>query len=466
MAGPFSYDVAVIGAGIGGYVAAIRSSQLGKKVALIEKDKLGGTCLNWGCIPTKTLLATANLINEVKRPEETGIHAENVTIDFERIRARKDAVISRLVDGVNFLIRKNNIQLVPGKGTIVSKNHILIQKANGAEETIEAKNIVIAVGSEEPKPGYAEIDEERILSTRGALAIKDIPKSLAVIGGDIMGIEFAYIFKAFGSDVKIFEEASSLLPTLDSELGRTYQRILKKNDIEVHVATEVKSAKARLNGKVGLSAVSKGSLLELETDKVLIATKRRPLTRELGLEKIGVQTRDGFIVVDEHMRTSILNIYAVGDITGGKMFAHAAVAGGIVAAENIAGLGSAINYKTIPTCMYTSPEAASVGLSEDEAKQEGYNVVVGKFPLLASSAALAMGEREGFAKVVCDGESGEILGVHLIGPHATDIIAEAALAMKLECTAEELGSLIHAHPTISEALMEAARAVSKKTIHI
>ncbi len=467
MAKPSSYDVAVIGSGIGGYVSAIRASQLGKRVVLIEKDKIGGTCANWGCIPTKSLLATTNLLRKIRRAEDFGIHAENITIDLKKAIERKDAVVSRLVGGIDFLIRKNNITLVKGQATFLSRNKLRVERVDGTEETLDAENIVIAAGAEEPKPPYATIDEEKILSSKGALRLEQVPKSLTIIGGGVIGIEFAQMFKALGSEVRILEASESILPTLDTDLSRFYQRQLKKEGIEVNLNTEVKSVRVKPNGRIDIEAISKGNPLNIETEKVLIVAGRVPSTRNLGLEKIGVQLKDGFIAVNEQMRTSIPNIYAIGDVTGQKMFAHAAVAGGIIAAENIAGLKSTMNYRTVPTCMYCSPEVASVGLSEDEAKSQGYNVAVGKFPLTASGRALTLGEeREGFAKVVCDAETGEVLGVHLMGANVTEIIGEAALAIQLECTSEELGSLVHAHPTISEALMEAARDVTKKAIQI
>ncbi|MCW4020737.1 MAG: dihydrolipoyl dehydrogenase, partial [Candidatus Bathyarchaeota archaeon] len=440
--------------------------QLGKRVALIEKDKVGGTCLNLGCIPTKALLATADLLSRVKRSEEFGILMGEVTVDFGKVMARKEAVVNRLIEGVRFLIKKNKISLIEGKATVLSKNQIRVQKPDGSEETFEAENLIMATGLERSKPSYAAVDEEKILTTRGALSLKVCPESLVVIGGGIMGIEFAVIFDALGSDVKILEATSHLLPTLDNEIGRNYQRILKKKGIEVHLNAEVASVKVKPNGKVGITATSRGSQLDIETEKALVTDERKPSSNGLGLENLGVQMKDGFIIVDEHLKTSVPNIYAVGDVTGGKMFAHVAAAEGIVAAENIAGLEATIDYKTVSTCMYCQPEAASVGLSEDEAKRQGCKVSVGKFPLLANGRALTLGETDGFAKVVCDEETGEILGVHLIGPHATDLIGEAALAMSLECTSEELGGLIHPHPTIGEALMEAARNVSKKAIHV
>jgi len=466
MAGSSRYDVAVIGAGVGGYVSAIRAAQLGRKVALVEKDKLGGTCLNWGCIPIATLLTTANFLNSAKQSEEFGVHIEKVMPDIENAMARKDAVVARLTEGVRFLVKKNNISLIEGKGTILSRSQVRVLGAGGSEETLEAQNIIIATGSEEPKPSYAKIDEERILTTKGALRLRESPKSLAVVGGDIIGLEFAVVFNALGSEVKVLEAAPNLLPRLDKDIGTTYQRILKKRGIEVCVNTVVSSVKVKPDGEVGIAAILGGSRLEIETEKVLLTDGRKPLTEDLGLEKIGIKVKDGFILVDKHMRTSVPSVYAVGDVTGGKMFAHVAIAQGIVAAESIAGLESTFDDKTVPTCLYCQPEVASVGLSEEEAREQGYKVVVGKFPLMASGRALTLGETDGFAKIVCDKETGEILGVHLVGPHATDLIGEAALAMKMECTYEELGTLIHPHPTISEAIMEAAKAVSKKAIHI
>lgn len=465
MTGFVEYDVTVIGAGIGGYVAAIRSSQLGKKVALIEKADVGGTCLNRGCIPTEALLTTADLLKKISQAEELGIKVSNVTVDFSKVMERKNAVVNRLIQGVQHLIQKNKITLITGQATIVSRSQIRITKPGGEEEKITTKSIIIATGSQEPKPSFANINEKTVLSTRGALALKKYPRSLAVIGGDVMGVEFAIMFNAFGTKVKILE-ASHLFPALDSEIGRSYERILKKKGIEVYVETAVKSVKIQPDSKVLIEAVKKGATTNIEAEMVLIAEGRKPVSAGLGLEIIGVKTKDGFIVVDEHQRTSVSDVYAVGDVVGGKMFAHKAAAEGIVAAENIAGQNSTMNLKLIPVCVYSQPEVASVGLSGEEAKQQGFNIVIGKFPLSANGRALTLGETDGFAKVVCDGKTGEVLGVHLIGPHATDIISEAALAMKLECTSEEIGELVHPHPTISEALMEAAKAVTNEAINI
>ena len=460
------YNVAVIGAGIGGYVSAIRLAQFGKKVVLIEKDIIGGTCVNRGCIPTKTLLATTDFLCKVAKAEELGVHLDGLKVNFERVMARKDAVIKRLIQGVEFLIKKNKVTFVKGKAHLISKNQIHIQKPTGEAETVTAENIIIATGSEEPKPSYAIVDEDKILTSKGALNLKKCPESLAVIDGNLIGVEFAAIFKALGSAVKIFESGPSLLSMFDADISRNYEGILKKKGIEIYVNASVKSVKIESNGMVSVDALMKGSEIHVETEKVLIAEARRPISSGIGLEEIGIVLKDGFVVVDNHQRTNVPNIYAVGDVTSGKMLAHVAFAEGIVAAENIAGHGSVMDYKTVPICVYCEPEIASVGLFEDEAKKQGYEVATGKFPLQASGRALTLGETDGFAKVVCDRETGEILGVHLIGPHATELIGEAALAIKLECTFEEIGELVHSHPTISEALMEAARAVSNKAIQI
>ncbi len=466
MVEPSRYDVAVIGAGIGGYVSAIRSAQLGKTVVLFEKDALGGTCINRGCIPTKTLLATTNLFDKVAKAEELGLHVEGVKVDFGKLMAKKEAVVSRLIRGVEYLIKKNKIVLVKGKAALVSKNQIRVQKSDGEEETVVVESIIVATGSEEPKPSYAIIDEDKIVTSKGALSFRECPKSIAIVGCDMFGVEFAAIFRSLGSEVKVFESHPSLLPKLDAEVGKYCERVLKKRGVEVNLNTSIKSVNVEPDGKVAVIATVGGTETCVTVEKALIAEARRPVTEGLGLEAVGVKLRDGFVEVDNHQRTNVPNIYTVGDVTGGKMLAHEALAEGIVAAENAAGKGSVMDRKTVPVCVYCESEIACVGLSEDEAKQQGHDVAAGKFQLLASGRALTLSETDGFAKVVCDKETGEILGVHLVGPHATEIISEAALAMKLECTFEELGGLVHPHPTVGEALMEAARVVQNKPIHI
>jgi len=461
-----SCDVAVIGGGIGGYVAAIRAAQLGMNVALIEKGNIGGTCLNLGCIPTKALLASTNLLRDIRQCEDFGITVKDHSFDFEKMKARKDSIVNRFVDGVKYLLKKNNVHLVEGKGTILTRNRVHIEKLDGTEENNTAESIIVASGSDPAEPPGMRADRETIITTDEAIRLDVPPESVVIVGGGIIGVEFAEILSALGADVKILEKMHSILPSLDGELGKAFQRTLKRRNIEIYTDVNLESVAVESDGRARIKAVSSGSQLDLYAEKVLLATERSPHTQDSGLENVGIQLRDGFIVVDEHMRTNLPNIYAVGDVTGGKMLAHLAFAGGIVAAENIAGIETTIDYRAVPTCVYTSPEIASVGLSQEEAAKLGYNVSIGKFPYLANGRALTLGEREGFVKIVSDKETDEILGVHILGPNATDLIGEAAIAIRLECTSEELGKTIHAHPTLSEAIMEAALAVSGKAVHI
>ncbi len=461
-----SCDVAVIGAGIGGYAAAIRAAQIGKNVALIEKGNVGGTCLNLGCIPIKALLASTRILQRIRQSEDFGIVVKEVSANFKKMMARKDAIVDRLSNGVKYLLKKNKVRLVEGNGTILSKNRVYVRKAGRTEENIDANYIIIASGSEPGVPFNIHVDRERIITTDEALRLDSTPESLAIIGGGIIGVEFAEIFNALGTDVKILEKMSGILPLFDNDLGKAFHSILKRRGVEIYTDVDMDSVTVEGDGRVGIKAFSSSSQLQLRVEKVLLATERRPFTKDLGLENVGVQLRDGSIVVDECMKTSVPNIYAVGDVTGGKMFAHVAFAEGLVAAENIAGTETTMNYRAVPMCVYTSPEIATVGLSQEEAVKLGYNVSIGKFPYMANGRALTLGEREGFVKIVTDGDTDEILGVHILGPNATDLVGEAAIAIRLECTSEELGKIIHAHPTLSEAIMEAALAASGKAIHI
>jgi len=460
-----SCDVVVIGAGIGGYTAAIRAAQLGMNAALIEKGNVGGICLNLGCIPTKALLASTNLLSKIRQSGDFGIVVKAVSADFEKMMARKDSIVNRLTNGVKYLLNKNKVRLVEGKGTILSKSKVHVKKVDGTEEKIDTKAIIIASGSEPAEPPNIHMDGVSIITIDEALRLDGAPESLAIIGGGIIGVEFAEIFNALGTDVKILEKTRSILSSLDGDLSRAFHRILKRKGIEIYTDANVESVKVEDDGRVGIKAFSSGSQLDLRAEKVLL-TMRKPFTKYLGLENVGVQLRNGFISVDEHMRTNVPSIYAIGDVTGRKMLAHVAFAEGIMAAENVAGMESTIDYKAVPVCIYTSPEIASVGLTGEEATSLGYNVSIGKFPYMANGRALTLGEIEGFVKIVSDRRTDEILGVHILGPNASDLIGEAAIAIRLECTSEELGKTIHAHPTLSEAIMEAALAVSKKAIHI
>ncbi len=458
------YDVAIIGAGIGGYVSAIRSSQLGMRVALIEKQKIGGVCLNKGCIPTLTFVTAANLLKKIRHAKNYGINIENLSIDFKRLKARKEAIINRLSQGVRYLLKKNEVDIFEGFGRIKSRNQISIVK-NGKEKIIEAKNIIVASGSKPKDLLAVPLDGEKIMAPEDSLNLEELPKEISIIGGGILGVEFAQIFNLLGANVSILEKRQRLLPYLDEEISITISKILERSNIKIYTKVTSESAKIE-NNKVNLTFYVEGERLNITSDKVIVAVGREPNSENLGLENIGVHLKNGFIEVDEHMRTNIPNIYAVGDVTGGKMFAHTAFAEGVVAAENIAGMESSINRKVIPTCIYTMPEIASVGLSEAEAIKLGYKISVGRFPYMANGRAITLGEREGFVKIIAEKETDEILGVHIIGPDATNLISEAIVAIKLECTSEELGKTIHPHPTLSEAIMEASLAIFKKAIHI
>jgi len=460
-----SCDVAVIGAGIGGYVSAIRAAQLGMNVVLIEKGSIGGTCLNLGCIPTKALLASTHLLLKIRRSEDFGITVREASVDFGKMMIRKDTIVKNLALGVSYLLKKNKVRLIKGKGTILSKNRIHIRKVDGTEENIDTRYIIVASGSDPEEPPGIHIDRERIITTDDSFRLDCAPESMAIIGGGIIGVEFAQIFNALGTCVNILEKMPNILPLLDVDLGEAFRRILEGRGIDIHTQVDLESVMIGDDGRAKIKAASPSSHLELSVEKVLL-TGRSAFTKDLGLESVGVKLRDTFIVVDEHMRTNIPNIYAVGDVTGGKMFAHVAFSEAVVAAENIAGTETTMDYRGVPTCVYTSPEIASVGLSEAEASKLGYGVSIGKFPYLANGRALTLGEREGFVKIVSDRETDEILGVHILGSNATELIGEAAIAMRLECTSQELGKAIHAHPTLSEAIMEAARALSRKAIHI
>jgi len=458
------YDVAIIGAGIGGYTSAIRCSQLGMRVALIERWKLGGVCLNSGCIPTSVWLTTVSLLEKIKRAKNYGIFVEGFSLDLKGVKVRKEDIVNRLNQGIRFLLEKNKVDLFEGTGRIKSPNHIIVER-NGEKKSIYTKNIIVASGSRPKYLANIPADGNKIITVEDALDLEDVPESVFIIGGGILGVEFAQIFCSLGSKVTILEKKERLLPNFDREVSTTLRRILERNGIKIFTSVSSETANVS-NDNVRLTFYADGRRVDAVAEKVVIAVGRSPNVEDLGLENVGIHLINGFIEVDEHMRTNIPNIYAVGDVIGKKMFAHAALAEGIVAAENIAGLETEIDWKTVPACVYTMPEIASVGLSEEEAINMGYKISIGKFPYAANGRALVDGERDGFVKIIADKERDEILGVHIIGPNASNLISEATLAIKLECTSEELGRTIHPHPTLSEAIMEAALAVFKRAIHI
>jgi dihydrolipoamide dehydrogenase len=470
---PNSYDVVVIGAGTGGYVAAIRCAQLGKRVAVVEKQKaLGGTCLIWGCIPTKALLEHAHALKVIRDAKEWGvtIPAATPTIDMNQVQTRKDRVVTGLTRGVEFLFKKNKIDWIKGTARLAGKGKVEI--VEGDTQTLEAKEIIIATGSSARSVPGIEIDGKRIITSDEAIGLKEVPKTLVIMGSGAVGVEFASIYRRFGSEVTIIELLPRLVPVEDEAVSAELEKSFKKQGIKSLTGTKVTKALAGATGVDIEAQTPDGRIQKLTADVLLIATGRGPVTTGLGVEEAGIKTEKGYIKVDELYRTSVPNVSAVGDvITLGvgvhPQLAHVSSAEGIVVAERIAGQEvRPINYDHVPSCTYCDPEIGSVGLTEAEAKQQGYDVRVGSFPFGVLGRAKMAGESEGFVKIVADKTYDEILGVHMIGPRSTELVAEAVLALRLECTVEELIKTIHAHPTFSEAVGEAAHATHGAAIHL
>ena len=470
---PNSYDVVVIGAGTGGYVAAIRCAQLGKRVAVVEKQKaLGGTCLIWGCIPTKALLEHAHALKVIRDAKEWGvtIPAATPTIDMNQVQSRKDRVVTGLTRGVEFLFKKNKIDWIKGTARLAGKGKVEI--VEGDTQTLEATEIIIATGSSARSVPGIEIDHKRIITSDEAIGLKEVPKTLVIMGSGAVGVEFASIYRRFGSEVTIIELLPRLVPVEDEAVSAELEKSFKKQGIKSLTGTKVTKALAGAAGVDIEAQTSDGTIQKLTADVLLVATGRGPVTTGLGVEDAGIKTEKGYIKVDELYRTSVPNVSAIGDvITLGvgvhPQLAHVSSAEGIVVAERIAGQEvRPINYDHVPSCTYCDPEIGSVGLTETEAKQQGYDVRVGSFPFGVLGRAKMAGETEGFVKIVADKTYDEILGIHMIGPRSTELVAEAVLALRLECTVEELIKTIHAHPTFSEAVGEAAHATHGAAIHL
>lgn len=452
-------SIIIIGGGPGGYVAAIRAAQLGAQVTLIEKDKLGGTCLNRGCVPTKALLRSAEIMTEIKNAGTFGISAEKVTLDFTAVMKRKEEVVKRLQMGVTFLMKKNKVRVVNGTGTFIDNRTVAV-----GSEKIKADAIVIATGSKPSGIPVRGVDEPGVITSDDALSLEQLPKSMVIIGGGVIGLEFAQILHRLGCKVTVVEMMPQLLPTEDEEIARVLEGILKKEGIDIYTCATVTGVRTDAQkGKV-VSFTTKDGAQEKAGEKVLLAVGRRPCTDGLGADKAGVAMDKGRIIVNEKMETHVPGIYAIGDVTGKIMLAHVAMEEGKVAVENVLGANRKMSYREIPRCIYTSPGVGGVGLTEAEAKKKG-NIKIGRFPLIASGKALILNETSGMVKIIADEKYGEILGVHIIGPEATELISEAVLAMSLEATFEEIAATIHAHPTLSESMMEAALAVGGKAIH-
>jgi dihydrolipoamide dehydrogenase len=456
------YDVVVVGTGPGGYVCAIRAAQLGLTVAAVEDDRPGGVCLNWGCIPTKALLRNAEVVHLFEKAETFGITVQGMKADYAAAVQRSRSVADRMAKGVEFLFRKNKITLVPGTGTLKSKSVVEV-RGNDGTTTLEAGRAVILGTGSEPKslPGVA-IDEKTVISSNGAVRNEAKPKSIVVIGAGAVGVEFADVYRSYGVDVTLLEALPRIVPIEDEEVSTQLTRSLSRRGITIKTGVKVSAVK-----QLGGSVVVETDGGRFEAEQILMAVGRGARTKGVGLEALGVTLERGFVKVSPMMETSVKGVYAIGDMAGAPLLAHKAMAEGVVAAEAVAGKNPRpVDYGNVPSCTYCRPQVASLGLTEAKAKEGGREVAVGKFPFTASGKAVALGETEGFVKVVADKKTGEILGVHIIGPEATEIIHEFAVGRTLEATVDEIMHTIHAHPTLSEAALEATLATLGQAIHI
>ncbi len=454
-------EALVLGSGPGGYVAAIRLGQLGKETILVEKDRLGGVCLNVGCIPSKALIRVAKLKTRLEASKSIGLEISGLKVDFSKLQAWKQGIVDRLVSGIEYLCKGNNVKIVKGKGTFKTPHELEIDTGSGTE-VIEAKSIVIATGSRPLELINFKFDGTRIISSTEALSLEEIPRNLVVIGGGVTGLEIGTMYAELGSRVSVIEMLDQLLPGTDIELVRIVERALRRLGVDYHVKSKAKEYRG---GKV--YALEDGKEMTFDADKVLVTIGRRPNSDNIGLEMTGVKTNSyGYIQVDKKMETNVPGIFAIGDVVGLPMLAHKASKEGIVAAEVIAGMNSEAGFHAIPGVVFTDPEIATVGLTEVEAKEKGYEPIVGKFPFAALGRALLAGEAEGFVKIVADKSSQLVLGVHIVGADASDMISEGALAIEMAATLEDIGFTMHPHPTLPESVMEAAEAARGKAIHI
>ncbi|WNF21643.1 dihydrolipoyl dehydrogenase [Mesobacillus jeotgali] len=468
------YDLVILGGGTGGYVAAIRASQLGLKTAIVEKGKLGGTCLHKGCIPSKALLRSAEVYATAKKSEEFGVTTGEVGVNFVKVQERKEKIVEQLHRGVQHLMKQGKIDVYEGLGRILGPSifspmpgTISVEMNNGEEnEMLIPKNVIVATGSRPRTLPGLEADGQYVMTSDEALVMEELPKSIIIVGGGVIGIEWASMLADFGTQVTVIEYADRIVPTEDKEVSREMQRAMKKKGVKIITSAKVLSETLQKGDGVTISAEVKGETKEFTAEKLLVSVGRQANVEGIGLENTEIQLERGFIQTNEYFQTKESHIYAIGDVIGGLQLAHVASHEGIVAVEHIAGENPhPIDYTLVSKCIYSSPEAASVGLTEDEAKEKGHDVKTGKFSFKAIGKALVYGESDGFVKIVADKETNDILGVHMIGPHVTDMISEAGLAKVLDATPWEVAHTIHPHPTLSEAIGEAALAVDGKAIH-
>ena len=461
------YDLLIIGGGPGGYVAAIKSAQLGMSVGLIERDKVGGACLHKGCIPTKALIQSTHVYELFRRSKEFGIVTKGVRADFSEFHNRKQTIVNRLFGGVEHLLKKNKVDILKGTGQIISPGKVLVKDGSKTKEEVSAKNIIIATGSSPVVFKGLPHDKKNVLTSDDILELKEVPSSLLIIGGGSVGIEFAYIYNALGCEVTVIEVMDEILPTSDKDVGSALKRCLSKKGIKFLTQTELDHIEIREDSVETTVKKSDGKKETLQSEKVLLAMGRKPETEDSGLDALNLEFNGRFIDVDENMQTNQSGIYAIGDITGPPLLAHVASAQGLFVAHNIAGVDyPPINDNTIPKVTYTNPQVASVGMTQEEAELADYDLKVARFPFISNGKAQTIGEEEGFIKVITDKSSGEILGVHLIGHEVAELIGGMSLAMNLEATNLEVSANIYPHPTISEVFSEVFHMIEGKAIHI
>jgi len=457
--------IAVIGGGPAGYVAALRASQLGAEVTLVEKDELGGTCLNRGCIPTKALLKSMEVYRMIKKAGEFGITCGEPVLDYKKAVDRKNTIVVQLISGVKHLLRSSNVKLIQGSAQFIDPHTLIVKTARG-EHSITADKFIIATGSRPAILPIAGIERKGVLTSDEALTIQKPPQSMVIIGGGVIGVEFATIFASAGTKVTIIEMMPRLIPSVDEEIANYLLQSFLKQGISVYLSSKVQAIKDGGKDKIVEFTDEKGRPSQISGEKVLISVGRKANIEGVGLEEIGVKTEKGSIKVNKFMQTNLSHIYAAGDVTGGVQLAHVAFEEGKVASQNCMDKRVEINCRVVPNCIFTYPEVASVGMTEKQAIQLGYSIKIGRFPFIANGKALTINESHGLVKIIADTRYDEVLGVHILGPHASDLIHEVALAIKLKATLEEIATTIHAHPTLAEAVQEAALDANKLALHI
>lgn len=463
-----AFDAIVLGGGPGGYVAAIRLAQLGVKTACVEAEEYGGVCLNWGCIPSKALISNAHLYHKAKSAEPQGIRIGSVEVDGGRMQDWKDGIVKKLTGGVRQLLKANGATLIEGYGKLVQRDAVEVALKDGSKQRLLARRgIVVATGSETIEVPSLPFDGKQVIGARQAVSLREVPRRLCVVGGGVIGLELGMVYQSFGSELSVVELTPNLLPGIDPDAVRVVERNLVKRGAKIYKQAKAEGVERRSDGSLAVSISAEGQRQTVECDVLLVAVGMRPRSRGFGLEELGVHVDErGFVPTDERCCTNVPGIYAIGDVSGAPMLAHKASKEGEVCAEVIAGKPSAKDWVTVPGIVFTDPEIATVGLTEQQAKEEGHEISVGRFPFAALGRAMSIGETDGFAKVVIDKASKRVLGIHLCGPSASDLISEAALALEMVASAEDMAMTIHPHPTLGEALMEASAAALGHAIHV